>query len=156
MGAVFLKMTMVLLQISEVMELSWNSKVSCRHGQAMMESLQSHRHIYSLPRHKPQVRLSRAGVAASSFYSPFPKALLHWPQLVHWPQGNSFLGTPGQWLQGCAQRHLIILVWSHCLPPAFLTKEKPKSKRNHTACSKRHDEPSLVTWSQDPFSSLIC
>lgn len=67
MGAVFLKMIMDLLQISYAMKLSLNEKVPCIYSQAMMQSLQSHRHIYSPLRHKSQDRLSRAWVAASSF-----------------------------------------------------------------------------------------
>lgn len=104
--------------------------VPCRYGQQLMKSLQPHWHIYSLLQHKLQHRLS---FSIPAFQSP----VLPLDQLDHWPQGKSFLRSPCRWFQDCALWHLKIMLWSQCLPPDFLTNEKPKSKRNHTAYSKK-------------------
>ena len=73
------------------------------------------------------------------FNSRLPKCgfALGSARLDHWPQGKSFLRSPCWWFQDYALWHLKIMLWSQCLPPAFLTNEKPKSKRNHTAYSKK-------------------
>lgn len=60
----------------------------------MMKSLQSHRHLYSPPHRKLQDRLSWTWLLPPLFNPPFPKVDLHWHQLVHWPQGKSFLEEP--------------------------------------------------------------
>lgn len=153
--AVPLKMITDLLQISQVMELSVNKEVSFRYSQTVMGSLQSHRHIYSPPYHRSQDRLSRAWVAAFLLFNPpLPKLVLPRNQLACWPQGRFF-----------PQKVLAVVVRlcakapenpaSDSSPPTCLChKREPKSNKNHTAYSKRH-KLSLISWSQDPFSSLI-
>lgn len=125
------------------MKLPLNHKVPCRYGQSAMGSSQSHRHIHSPYIIDQESDCPGLGWLPSPFILPLLTSNLpqnHLAQLASEKVCSEAL-TSGSF-QGCAKKHLEILLWSHYLLSEFLTRIQIRQITLHI--QKRHESPHLL------------